>query len=286
MLANYLKSSKKAIIETRKRQRLLNKMIKEISSLGGTGMILVGSLAWGKYQAVSKTSDIDIYILGGLSTIHHIIKKSKYLSQDRKLALILSAKFVRYYKQYDIKLFSLKSKLNSFPSTIYFLPTSQFKKICELKTQNKDFHEIFFRNLRPNNYPQKKILQSFDGSQIKYSTKFDPQIKKLYPFYIRKDLFTLVYKKKLYGSIFLSHLLSGEILFDKKGIIKNGMEKIWELAAKESIKEDLVDKMIFLQRKNINYGIINLINRVDQMPFKQKLKFNKKFKNKLNQLLN
>lgn len=213
-----------SVIETIKRLLVLYRISRELDVLGVAGLLSVGSMAWGKFVAVSKSSDIDIYIVADAATLHRVINRCKSLLPARATLAPLLETFLRYRDELSLDMLSAKIPLGGFPpSTVFLVPEDSFQRLCNQSipgVEAGDF-EILMANLRPSYLPQRKVYSSFDSSKLEYETHFESEIETIRPFRIRRDLFALSKGNRLYGGIFLSHMLSAEVLIDRNDVARN-----------------------------------------------------------------
>jgi len=198
--------------ETKERLAVIYKLKEFVEKTSLSGLLVTGSIAWGKGYAVNPESDIDLYIIAkeNIDIVQSIdeqdilpketISKIKYmLSQDADL--------------YDT--LSVKTSISQYSGSVYFFLES---KINDLSIKIDSPKTSTFRNLRPLDKVQIKKYKSFTEDIVEYSTP----IKKFFgsnDLWVRTDPIVLRNNQQFFGSIFISHLLFGDIYVDKNNVL-------------------------------------------------------------------
>jgi len=226
--------------ETKKRLLLLNKIAEFVNDTSLTGLLVTGSIAWGKNHAVHENSDIDFYLIApGLKDFEIHLSEMNFFPKE---SLKVIQKLLKY-KEETMNTRSLKTTVGNFHGAIYFFTEKQIRALSNKLNDNKS---KFFKNLRPIAKPQTKTYVGFDDNQFVFTTP----IKKLNlcSLWLRTDPVVLINDHQFYGSIFLSHLLYGDIYVDKNGCLA----KCRSLAAK-SLKSRLSEDRKIAFEQFISY---------------------------------
>lgn len=198
--------------ETDLRIKVVN-VIKVEAEKNNLGLLLIGSIAWGKYYAVTSASDIDIFIIYSEyeAIINFVLESTIFTSEAKKTILeLLSCKE-------NCDTVSLKTSLLNSHGAVYFISTQSLKKMIRRMAIAK--RTKYFLNLRPISKSQSKLYKSTDSSILEYVTPVFQIINT--NLFLRKDPLILIKSNKLYGSIFLSQVAFGEIMTDIDGILFN-----------------------------------------------------------------
>src|SRR3990170_856456 len=190
-------------IETQKRLYIIREIDKYVADSFLSGLLVTGSLAWGKNRSVIESSDVDFYLLApSLDAFKNSLEGLPNIPSQTKKIL---TKMLDYTdKPVDTR--SIKTNIGPYFGAIYFFTE---KGISQLVEQFNRSGSKFFKNLRPHNFSQTKEYKGVKGNKINFTT---PIIKARNSdnLWIRTDPLFLVESKEFFGSIFLSHLLFGE----------------------------------------------------------------------------
>ena len=234
--------------ETQKRMRIIKQIDNYVSKSNLSGLLVTGSLAWGKDYAVTDASDVDFYLLApSLGSFQSSINKIPSIPQKT----IATFQEMLDYKQNSIDTRSMKTDIGPYYGAVYLFTEKEFMR---LSGQFDASRSKFFKNLRPSDKPQTKEYKSFDGNKLTFTTSI-LEASKNTKFWIRTDPLFLIESKRFYGSIFLSHLLFSEAYTDKHNIIHSAQTR-----AKHFLKS-LLPK----QEKRALVSFQNYLPRIEKM---------------------
>lgn len=240
--------------ETKKRLQLINKIKTFVECSQLTGFLVTGSIAWGKEYAVNKQSDIDFYFLANkLNDYIHSLKQIDFFPKKS----IRTIEELLTYQNTSIDTRSLKTQIGNYHGAVYFFTENKIEKLIRRMKSEKS---KFFTNLRPHEFPQHKFYKSPNGNKIDFETPIRkaPNAKNLF---IRRDPLLLLDNKEFYGSIFISHILFGDIYVDKNHVFNDGRIKTAKLVSK-----------FFNESSNSYEKFINYLPRAQRMRKKTKKK--------------
>lgn len=205
-------------IENQDRLKIIKKIDEYVKMSDLTGLLVTGSLAWGKNYAVSSTSDIDFYLLApSIESFKSSIKDFPCLPQETISTLGKMLNFTRG----RINTRSMKTDIDKYYGTVYLFIEKDFLNLIQ---QFDASHSKFFKNLRPHDKPQTKEYKDFNDHKLIFATPILKANEKD-QLWIRTDPIFLFESRQFYGSIFLSHLLFGETYSDKNNLIQTAQIK-------------------------------------------------------------
>jgi len=222
-------------VETRKRLDLVNGIQHYIIKSKLTGLLVTGSLAWGKDYSVTQDSDIDFYVIGPKKkTIINLIEDIPCINKE---SLLMGKQMLEHASE-PIDTVSFKTHIGQYHGSVYFFDENS---ISNLTNNFLSDRSVFFNNLRLSDKPQTKVYKSFYGENVEFTTPVRSTTNTV--FFIRTDPVVLNIRNIFYGSIFLSHLLYGDIYCDKNQVLTQCKEKSRVfLRSLMSIDQDLAYK--------------------------------------------
>jgi len=205
--------------ETDKRLEVLNKVLLAFDQSVFEGIVLTGSLSFGQYYSIKKTSDIDLLF---------IIKK-KNLRKLSKQDFFKNAEFfcddkLKLMRNFDA-LFWCDQFINNVKINMGFCTLNYFKEFCNLRARK-------WIGSKENKIIRKKILKTINNKTVN-SNYLIKKYKKLYLL-----TFDLYIKCELVSNPLFSNLFFAKILYDK-GEIKNNLIKLKENLIKKYGKNTL-----------------------------------------------
>ena len=238
----------KSIIETKKRIEIINKIDNYVKNSSLSGLIVTGSLAWGKDFAVTSSSDIDFYILA--PNLRSFSSSLYGIPSIPRCTKEVFRKMINH-SHGAIQTISSKTKIGPYSGTIYLFTEKSFFKLVNSLNNSKS---KFFKNLRPHIDAQTKEYKGIKKNKITYVTPIS-RFSKEVNLWIRTDPLSLVVDNNFYGSIFLSHILFGEIYTDKNNVIHESQKRAQKFL-----------KSILPQDKNkANIFFRNYLPRIERM---------------------
>ena len=235
-------------LETQKRINIIRQINNYVKNSTLSGLLVTGSIAWGKNNAVTDISDIDFYLLApSIESFRSSLINLPAIPQETK------AIFNRMlnYKQGLVDTRSMKTDIGPYYGTIYLFVEND---LARLTRQFDNSDSKFFKNLRPHDKPQTKEYKGFKGNKLVFTTPIS-QVNLNTRFWIRTDPLFLTEANEFFGSIFLSHLLFGEIYTDKQEVICSAKKK-----ARQFLKS-LLPK----QKKDAYVLFQNYLPRIEKM---------------------
>lgn len=245
-----------SIIETKDRLKVLQRIDDYVKSSSLSGLLVTGSVAWGKNHAVTDASDIDFYLLApSLESFRSALMEFPELPQETKLIFM---KLLNFDKNH-IDTRSMKTCIGQYHGAIYLFTEKELTDLC-------DKFEIgqskFFNNLRPHSNSQTKEYKDLDGNIFTFTTAIS-KADDNNGLWIRTDPLVLFELQQFYGSIFLSHLLFGEIYTDKNQILKSVQKRaslfLKQLLPKEKDSAFIAFKNYLPRIERMNNDTINAL---------------------------
>lgn len=154
----------RSVIETKKRIDLVKQVDKYIQESSLSGLLVTGSLAWGKNKAVTESSDIDFYLLApSLESFKISLLDLPNIPQSTKETLkrMLSYNF----EHTDTR--SIKTSIGPYFGAIYLFTENDLSQLTQ-ELDNSD--SKFFKNLRPLAKPQTKEYKGIKGNRFTFTT--------------------------------------------------------------------------------------------------------------------
>lgn len=208
-------------IETQRRIGVIKQIDNYVKISSLSGLLVTGSLAWGKNSAITETSDIDFYLLApSLNSFLSSLGNIPVIPSQTKNTL----EKMLNYKSGSVDTRSIKTNIGPYYGAIYLFVEKDFVGLIE---HLDDSRSKFFKNLRPNDKPQTKEYKSMEGNKLTFTTPISKAVDYTNnSLWIRTDPLFLTESSEFYGSIFLSHLLFGEIYTDKHKLIHLAQIKV------------------------------------------------------------
>jgi len=221
-IKNYLIHLEKATSETRKREKIIEKIKEDLSPFVHS-IIIVGSMAYGKNYSIRKDSDIDLLILVEKTHISKLLNYSLF-NKDPWVKFA-----IKYLKEDLIQVFTIKKLIKDVKiefhiwnkDTQYKATRIEIKKVKRLK-QDKSSTAIIHKDFSGKSYFIKKNI-----------FKFKDYFIQIYPVY------KIINKNFVSFEPINNMVMCPNIIFsrDKKELLKN-IEFLWEKLTKQLIKEN------------------------------------------------
>lgn len=141
---------------------------------GISGVLVVGSVAWGPFIEVHAQSDLDMYVLGSLDGLAHFVAQSSLLRDSREMLIQLLMVLASHSQHLDMM--SAKIRFAGLPlSTLFLVPQEAFQRITtqHLPGPEEGDFELHLRNLRPYYALQRKHAYAFNGQILVVEAPFD-----------------------------------------------------------------------------------------------------------------
>lgn len=229
-------------METQKRLKIIQKINSFVKNSKLSGLLVSGSIAWGKNVAVYKDSDIDFYLVGRtISDYLGCIDKAQTFLPPEKIETV---KKMLTYQGESVDTCSFKTTTDEFHGAIYLFLEENLLKLADLTGRNES---IFFKNLRSTNNAQFKEYKSFTDKRFTFETSIR-QASDSIDLWIRTDPIVLISQSFFFGSIFIAHLLFGEIYVDKNKVLNNARRII-----REMLKSKLCNDIELAYKEFVSY---------------------------------
>jgi len=220
-----------AILETLKRDRVIEIVLEELKNISN-GIILTGSMAYGRDHHVHTNSDIDIVIV-----VDDLKRVIPYFFDNKIIADALSHRFFEGY--------CMKRLYNNIEISYHILTKDAFDIITKCFVAD-------IRVYRPSPKEGQYVLKGFEGNTYKYNIKnkhlpdLHGGVRTIVPIgFMNDDRYYMgVYRDKL--------ICCSKVLYDPTGDIRTGIEKLWENIVRNLIDESIrLYKIIDLTKMNI-----------------------------------
>ena len=231
--------------ETQNRLNVVRKINQYANDSSLSGLLVTGSLAWGKNTAVTESSDIDFYLLApSLEDFKNSLDKLPEIPSRTKKTVIKMLEYTD--KEVDTR--SVKTDIGQYFGAIYFFTEEGLNNLAK---QLGGSVSKFFNNLRPHDFAQSKKYKGLLGYEIDFTTPISKA--GVHNLWIRTDPLFLANNKEFFGSIFISHLLFGEIYTDKNNVF----HEVQALARK-------FEQSLILQERTLTPESIAWVNKIQQ----------------------
>jgi len=232
--------------ETKKRLEIIEGISNYVQESSLSGLLVTGSIAWGKNYAVTQTSDIDLYLVAqNINDFNLALDEIPNLPKET----ILTFKEMLRHKNNSTNTISMKTSIGDFNGSIYLFLE---KDILGLVNKIGGLSSKYFTNLRPHNKQQIKEYKSLNGKKIEFTTPLELVNSK---FYMRKDPIFIFEDNEFYGSIFISHLLFGDIYVDKSQILRKAQKQT----------QKYLKSLLPLEKENAYLLFRNYLPRIERM---------------------
>jgi hypothetical protein len=188
--------------ETDKRLEIIKKVMISFDKTIFEGILLTGSMSFGKYYSIKKTSDIDLIFLTKEENANKLLNQtffstSKFFNIE-KINLLKSERALFWCDQY----------IDSVKVNMGFCNFNYFKEFCNLKSK-------VWKGSKENKILRLKKLRTIEGNWANNKHK----IEKIGDLYLWT--YELYVNGELTASPFFSNLLLSEILYGQETIKKN-----------------------------------------------------------------
>ncbi|MEM3112307.1 MAG: hypothetical protein QXY90_04635 [Candidatus Anstonellales archaeon] len=237
-------------VESKKRLNVVKKINQYVIDSNLSGLLVTGSLAWGKNTAVTESSDIDFYLLApSLEDFKNSLEELPEIPSQTKRILI---KMLEYTVK-KVNTRSIKTDIGQYFGAIYLFTEEDLDNLAK---QLEGSTSKFFDNLRPHDFAQSKKYRGLSGNEISFTTPISKTGTN--SLWIRKDPLLLIKNKEFFGSIFISHLLYGEIYTDKNDV----------LYKTQALARKFVKSVLPKEKKKAFVAFKNYLPRIDRMDSK------------------
>ncbi|HCP08835.1 MAG TPA: hypothetical protein DIT25_03505 [Candidatus Moranbacteria bacterium] len=204
-------------METKKRLKILDRIIKEkIDPRIFEGILLTGSMSFGKNYSVTKDSDIDLLFVIKKENITKIIK-SKFFVKSEHFAI----ERIELLKAGKTDGLWIDQFIDGIMINMGIVSAESFKKICGLRNK---YWKI---STQLREYNKRNKLKTINGNFCKDSVKIT---KNKEEWNIRKH--TIKNNDDILSQPIFSNILSGEVIYDKDGQIQKESERLKKLLLK------------------------------------------------------
>jgi hypothetical protein len=155
---------------------------------------------------------------------------------------------------------SAKVRFAEFPlSTVTLFPETRFVHLMNQEIPDPGAGDFVLRlcNLRPEYQHQVKRAYAFDGSWVDLKTPFVCSEGHL-PGTIRQDLFALSHAGQLRATLFVSHLLTRWLLWDRDGSIAQGITRF---------TSKMIQRYLAEYPNGKGEGLLNIAGINERMPW-------------------